>query len=402
MGPQCSSANQSPINLSQSSAKPCNLSCDLVMDNGEVPKAIVVSTPFGLGLGGNLGSCKFRGESYVCQMLMLSHPSHHTIEGVQADAEIVAIFRKPTGEKLMLSSLIRITGTQTPSYFFFKQFVPYVGTTDTPTPVSLKEWSISAMVPAEASYYVYAGSSLIPPCEPAEWVVFKSMINMDQGDFAYLVRNVQAGSRPIQNLGQREVFFNDTNNVPGGPMPHDGKFYLRLKPTGDTKVADLKPKQVDLTKDKKNKKEIEEEQDSTVMGQSQKSVNEYIEKYGWAGIILGAIAIIGIMYGAYYGYQGSKEKPLTGESMKPIAVWTRDTSWWIVLFFYNCFVWVWNKLGMVFGFIVGPEKAIGQIENAAGDLAESAAKQAKALTDVAVAESNQTIKALSTPQFSST
>jgi L-alanine-DL-glutamate epimerase-like enolase superfamily enzyme len=34
--PQCLSANQSPINLSQSSAKPCEVTCDLVMDDGYI------------------------------------------------------------------------------------------------------------------------------------------------------------------------------------------------------------------------------------------------------------------------------------------------------------------------------------------------------------------------------
>jgi carbonic anhydrase len=382
-GAQCSSANQSPINLSQSSAKPCNLSCDLVMDNGEVPSANVLSSPAGLVLSGNLGSCKFRGESYVCQTLILTHPSHHTIEGVQADAEIVAFFQKPTGEKLMLSSLIRITSTQTPSYFFFKQFVPFAAA-DKPTPVSMKEWSISAMVPAEASYYVYAGSSILPPCEPAEWVVFKSMINMDQGDFAYLVRNVQAGSRPIQNLGQREVFFNDTNNVPGGPMPHDNKYYLRLRPTGNTKVADLKPKQVDLKKEeKKSKKDEEAEKDSTVLGQTQKSIEEYIAKYGWVGVILGAVAIIGIGYGAYYGYQGSKEKPLTGESMKPIAIWTRDKLWYVVTFIYGCFTWFWTSIyGLakaIWNIFIGAEVEIeGDAIDTGKALLKSATAQAHA------------------------
>ena len=79
--PQCLSANQSPINLSQSSAKPCNLTCDLVMDDGYISQATVSVSDEGLLVTNNsgLGSCKFRGESYVCQALHINHPSHHTL-----------------------------------------------------------------------------------------------------------------------------------------------------------------------------------------------------------------------------------------------------------------------------------------------------------------------------------
>lgn len=355
-GPLCSGANQSPINLSQSFAKPCNLSCDLVMDDGDVTQANGATSELGLVLTSptSLGSCKFRGESYVCQFLFISHPSHHTIEGVQADAEVTAIFKKPTGEMMQLSSLIRISSAQTPSLSFFKQFVPYVDpNANQGTAIALKDWSLSALVPPEASYYVYNGSSITAECGACERVVFKSMINMDQGDFAYLVKNVQASSRPVQALGDREVFFNDTNNVPGGPMPHDGKFYLRLKPTGNSHMGKPGKKHVDLEKHK-GPAPVD---DTTVSGQMQKAVKDYTEKYGGAGIILGAIAVIGVCAGAYYGYQYSKEKPITGESTVPLAIKTRDTAWWLAQklwafltwFFTTAYEWTIGLFGKIAG-----------------------------------------------------
>jgi hypothetical protein len=301
------------------------------MDDGNVTQTSVSVSNEGLILesSSSLGSCKFRGESYVCQGLSINHPSHHTIEGVQADGEVTAIFRKPTGELMCMSTLFRINSAQTPSYGFFKQFVPYAVTTGE-TKLQMRDWSISALVPPEASYYVYQGSTLVPPCAPCEWVVFKSMINMDQGDFAYLVRNAEAGSRPVQGLGDREVFFNDTNNVPGGPMPHDNKFYLKLRPTGNTKISPkLETKTVDLkSKLGESKADDETKNPTTLLGQATKAKNDYVEQVGTLGLVLAIVAVIAVAVGIYKGYSGSESTPITFEFMRGWAIWTREKLSW--------------------------------------------------------------------------
>jgi|UniRef100_A0A6C0B262 carbonic anhydrase len=381
--PSCSSAKQSPINLTQSGAKPCNLSCDLVMDDGNVTQASVSVSDEGLILesSSSLGSCKFRGESYVCQGLSINHPSHHTIEGVQADGEVTAIFRKPTGELMCMSTLFRINSAQTPSYGFFKQFVPYAVTTGE-TKLQMKDWSISALVPPEASYYVYEGSTLVPPCAPCEWVVFKSMINMDQGDFAYLVRNAEAGSRPVQGLGDRDVFFNDTNNVPGGPMPHDNKFYLKLRPTGNTRISPkLETKAVDLKSNvRQSKTDAEEEakNPTTLLGHAAKAKNDYVSQVGTLGLILAIVAAIGIGVGIWKGYEGSRASPVTFEFMRSWAIWTREKLYWLynyvlgflgwlVSYIYGILVWLYNStIGLIpYLFNRGQELAKEAIEKAA-------------------------------------
>jgi len=322
----CSSAMQSPINLSQSGSKPCNLSCDLVMDDNYISQATVSVSDEGLLLENNsgLGTCKFRGESYVCSALAINHPSHHTIEGVQADGEVVAYFRKPTGEMMAMSALIRVNPAETPSYTFFKQFVPYALTSGD-TQVTLQNWSISMMTPPNGAYYVYKGSTLVPPCTPTEWIVFKSMINMDLGDFAYLVRNVQAGSRSVQALGNREVFYNDVENV-AGTMPHDNKFYLRLgAPMKSQKKH--KVKQVDLkTTEAKNAAEAaaEEKNPTTWHGKTYKAMKHQVNELGG---IIGAIEFLFIMVlliaGLYLGYTYGGKNPFKASFAKDFALWIR-------------------------------------------------------------------------------
>jgi len=360
--PSCSSAKQSPINLSQSGAKPCNLSCDLVMDDGMVTQADVSVSDEALILSSSssLGSCKFRGESYVCQGLSINHPSHHTIEGVQADGEVTAYFKKPTGELMCMSTLFRINSTQTASFSFFKQFVPYALTSGD-TKLTMRDWSLTALVPPEASYYIYDGSTLVPPCTPCEWVVFKSMINMDQGDFAYLVRNAEAGSRPIQGLGDREVFFNDTNNIPG-VMPHDNKLYLRLKPTGNTKVNVAKKdvSKVDLKNNTAQSKAdaLEEaKHPTTFLGQLSKDKNDYVNKYGYIGLALAIMAITLVVGGYVYGKQGSDTAPFKAEFAKGWALWTREKLMWIWTYVINFFSmvlsYIWSVIVWIYQWTLG-------------------------------------------------
>ena len=242
-GGNCSGANQSPINLSQSGAKPCDLLCELVFDDVYVPQATVAISNEGMVLQNTagLGSCKFNGEGYTCQAVLLNHPSHHTIENIQADAEVIAMFTNPTGKNLCVSTLVRVNPNQTSASAFFNSFIPYGNPSVASTPVNLGEnWGLFQMVPPNGSYYVYDGSLVAPGCDPTKWVVFKSMINIDSNDFALLVKNVAPGSRPIQGLGDRDVFYNDIEQLPGGPMPHDNKTYMKCRRAGQ-KTTPPKP-----------------------------------------------------------------------------------------------------------------------------------------------------------------
>jgi carbonic anhydrase len=233
-GGACKGVNQTPINLSQSFAKPCDILCDLVFDEGYVSSAKVYITDEGLVLMSQtgLGTCKYNGTGYTCNAVLVNHPSHHTIENIQADAEVIALFSNPTGKYLLVCSLVRVNPTHTDSSKFLNAFIPYATTQFTEVKFG-DDWSLSMMVPPKASYYSYSGSIPLGMCGPAQVVVFSSMINMDSNNFALLVKNVPAGSRPIQSLGNREVFFNSGEQLPGGHMPRDGKIYMRLRPKKD-------------------------------------------------------------------------------------------------------------------------------------------------------------------------
>jgi carbonic anhydrase len=225
----CAGANQSPIHLSQGSAKPCKGTCDLKVDDTNVTSGSVAVSDEGFVLyGQSLGSCTYNNISYNCMMLTINHPSHHTIEkNSQADGEVIAVFVSPQGEYLQVCVQFYVNPSPGPSIDFFKQIVPYASGTQQ-TIVNLTGWSLQQMIPDDGSYYVYDGSFVMGTCAPAETIVFKSSINIDQTDFALLVNKVTAGSRNIQPLGNREIFYNDGADT--GFLPHDNKTYLVMKP----------------------------------------------------------------------------------------------------------------------------------------------------------------------------
>jgi carbonic anhydrase len=299
----CPATNQSPINLSQSSAKPCDLLCELVMDDVMIPSANLMVSDEGLILQSTsgLGSCKYNGEGYTCNVILVNHPSHHTIENIQADAEVIAIFTNPTGKYLCVSALARVNSAQSTATQFFNAFVPYADPTQKYTTVNLGEnWGVFMMVPPEGSYYVYEGSMVFPTCQPAQWVVFKSMINIDPNEFAYLVKNVTPGSRPIQPLGDREVFFNDITKLPGAPQAPDGKTYMRCKRVAK-KGDDVKSVSKPDVKGKSSELGGNQGTISATLTTVSNFAKKQVKANGYIGIIDWILLILSVVLGFYYG-----------------------------------------------------------------------------------------------------
>ena len=330
--PQCLSANQSPVNLVQSSAKATELNSDLVMDEGFISEGTVGISDEGLWFMSQrslLGTCKFRGESYMCNMIHINHPSHHTVEGVPADGEIIAYCYKPTGELLCISALFRVNPDQSAkSYSFFKQFVPYaLSTGDTVT--KLQNWSLSMMVPPSAAFFTYSGSTVVPPCKPCDWVVFKSMISMDTGDFAYLTRNAEAGSRTIVAQGDRQIYFNDTQNL-SGIMPNDGKLYLRITGKGLSAPPQSGGARIDLKNQPKSQKDQEDEDKhpTSWVGKSKKAVGDHIKSNGGlVGTLELWTMLVAIAVGCYLGYRSAQSQPFDTQFIRPVSSWTKERSY---------------------------------------------------------------------------
>ena len=275
------------------------------MDDAMISQANVMISDEGLILQNTagLGSCKYNGEGYTSNLLLINHPSHHTIENIQADGEVIVVFTNPTGKYLCVSSLFRVNPAETASTHFFNSFIPYADATQQYVPVNLGEnWNLSMMVPPNGAHYVYDGSMVVPPCQPTKWVVFKSMINMDANTFALLVRTVSPGSRPIQATGTREVFFNDIEHLAGTPMAHGDKKFMRCKKVGSSggglgsavKKVEAAPLKEKAAKNTKN-----------LADHVVEYTNKQITTNGWMYYVSGTLSLLSLGVGIYAGYSMS-------------------------------------------------------------------------------------------------
>jgi hypothetical protein len=181
-------------------------------------------------------------------------------------------------------------------------------------------WGLFMMVPPNGSYFVYDGSLPVPNCDAAKCIVFKSMLNIDANDFALLVKNVTPGSRPIQGLGDREVFFNDTEQLAGGPIPHDNKTYMRCK-RSPRKGGDVKKvTQVDVSGEKTKKT-------TGPLGHAHKFLSDQIAANGTLSVIDGVVMIASFIIAVYVSYTYNEQfsffMGLNGLSQR-FAAWIRS------------------------------------------------------------------------------
>jgi len=337
---QCSTANQSPINLVQAQSKPCSLNCDLVMDSKDVTTAHVGQDPQlgGLILEGQLGSLKFRGDSYVCQSLQIVYPSAHSVEGIHSDAEMIMYCSKSTGGMLCVSVLINVSPAESDAKNFFNQFVLYVNGTE-PTSIQFKHWNIGMAVPPAAEFFTYTGTTISPNCRACEWIVFEHSVNMDNNDFANFTNKVPKGTRDMQQTGTREIFYNNTRNI-SGIMPNDGRMYVKLKPTGNTPMPAFgSPKKPVSLKDKSE----DPNKPSTMVGKSLKGLHHHVkENGGFLGVAQIFFIFILVVIGLYIGYVAASSSPFNTEWIKPWSIWTREQLGWIWDFLKGIPAILWN------------------------------------------------------------
>jgi len=237
----CGAPHQSPINLSQSFALPCDRLCEWKVDDVSVGQATVETpTNDGLTLTGfsnGTPTASFNGDGYTCKKMVLYSTAQHSLDSVFGEAELVATFTHPSGKTVNMSVIVRTSPGDTASAKFFNAFVPY---SDSDQQVNLgNSWSLQDVVPDTPAYYTYTGTNLVPPCEPdVIWIVYSNTVTMDPSDYAKLAKNVKPARRPLEEVADRDVMFYDAQGV---STPRDGKLYLKCRrPGGAAKTEEPK------------------------------------------------------------------------------------------------------------------------------------------------------------------
>lgn len=232
----CGAPHQSPVNLSQSFALPCERLCEWKVDDTAVGSAGVGNEQTWLG-GLYIGdfqngkpTATFNGDGYTCEYMVLFPTGQHSIEGVFGDAELVCVFVHPQGKTVCMSVSIRSSPGDTPSSKFFNAVVPYVHSAGENQWTNVKlgdSWSIQDVIPDTPSYYIYTGTTIWPGCQPnVTWIVYSNTVTIDPSDYAKLTQKVKVARRPLEEVADREVTFFDAQ---GMSTPRDGKLYMRCR-----------------------------------------------------------------------------------------------------------------------------------------------------------------------------
>ena len=234
----CTANNQSPVNLSRSTADQCERACDFSVDPIETQSATIgLDNSRGVMILTNLSpppTATYNNIRYACNKIELYGNAQHAYDNTWSQLELVAHFTSPGYTTVLMSVPVNSSGaTNTPATKFFNAFV---GNTDSNTRISLGEsWSVQNVVPSEMSYFVYAGRTFT--CETqCTWILYNSPVQINASDYAVFKR-AQANNwkKPLQQLSapassnERKVYFRSATQENPAYVKKDGKVYMKCR-----------------------------------------------------------------------------------------------------------------------------------------------------------------------------
>jgi len=237
----CKEQNQSPINLSQSVALPCKRLCDWKVDDRAVRTASVrkiANSVLSLINFSESMTASFNADRYTCSQIDLYNMAQHSIENSYGDLELVATFTSPGKKTVKMSVIINSSArnTKSPSIEFLNAFVPHASDGDVGVTFD-GSWSLQNILPADLSYFVYAGRDFVTCAEECTWIVYKNPVDIDSSTYARMVGSTVSNRvrKPLQQLtvgGQeyeRHMYYSDAVDTNPAYMKRDGKVYMRCR-----------------------------------------------------------------------------------------------------------------------------------------------------------------------------
>jgi carbonic anhydrase len=199
---------QSPIDVT--GALPSDLE-DLVFTYGESAVNIynnghTIQVNYDAG-----SSIRAGGTIYDLWQLHFHSPSEHTVNGVQAGAEMHLVHRIGEDVKAVIGVLIN-EGDENPAFASVWANLP-AEVSSTAQTIEGAFVNAEALLPEVRTYYVYPGSLTTPPCtEEIVWLLLTAPIEMSAGQLADLRALVGANNRPVQPRNDRELFEDTSSN----------------------------------------------------------------------------------------------------------------------------------------------------------------------------------------------
>ena len=203
---------QAPINLVSGAAKAQDL-----------PDLVFTYRPSSLAMTNNghtvqltydAGSTLGRTGSTATAKLAQFHfhaPSEHTVDGVSYPMEVHFVHVDAAGKPLVVVGVFIKAGKENAALAKAFQSLPArEGEKRTPAGDSVDG---HALLPADKTYFTYAGSLTTPPCtEGITWYVLKNPIEMSPAQIRAFtaLEHLAHTNRPVQKLGGRVVLVDST------------------------------------------------------------------------------------------------------------------------------------------------------------------------------------------------
>ena len=244
----CVANDQSPVNLSRSTADKCNRRCDFSVQPSAITTAKIAVDPSKLFLSlTNLtppAVATYNDTTYQCTQIDVYGTSQHAYDGVYQNLEMVATFTNGSSTLLVSIPVASNGATGTPSARFFNKFAGYTASPGAiPMGVSLGD-----AVPANMSYFVYSGRTFFGACTPVTWIVYNQASFISTSDYGIL-QGVLTNTyrKPLQQLSppgnpnERHVSYRDVREENPAYLQPDGRVYMkcrRLNTSGEAATGD--------------------------------------------------------------------------------------------------------------------------------------------------------------------
>lgn len=286
-------------NLTRSNTRPCDLLCDLTIDDVAIPIVqVMIPGAFVQGTfpqNGPIPSVKLNGVGFTARAMFLTCPSFTTIENIRADGQLVVLFENPKGEGLFISVLLRTNSTSSPIKTMVNAWASYAnegGLTSAKLP---DNWSLTQMIPSDPAYYFYKVGNTY-------FVTFRSMGNIDPNDYALITKLIPAVPKDtvLSPKGQ-EFFFNDTSHLAGVP---DGKAYMRcrrVKKKGEG-AANTRVTPVAGLADSANKEADKADAENSTLTWLKENLYGYVVDVGVWSLLDAIVYFLAVVLGIYYAY----------------------------------------------------------------------------------------------------
>lgn len=193
-------SRQSPINIE--GAKSSDL--PVIHFNYQISPLKIINNGHTIQINYEPGSSiSVDNKQYSLVQFHFHHPSEEKIAGKQFDLVAHLVHKDAQGNLAVVAILFQ-SGQTNPFLDLLWKYVPKdVGKEADNKKVNL---NVADLLPADRSYYTFAGSLTTPPCsEGVTWYVLKNFVELSPDEISTFAKWYPMNARPIQPTNGREI-----------------------------------------------------------------------------------------------------------------------------------------------------------------------------------------------------